>query len=209
MGMTQDEQRTIAKEFLDTMRLDPAAQQRPQFCVCMIGLPGTGKTTVVTQLLDHLPLARQQCDAIRVFLKQKGLPLDDAASIGGFVSVLLKDEGYNVAHDNDFTNPDIRAQLHERNRARGIAEVWVRVTAPEALVLDRLARRKVGYGDDHDAQVAKYYERKQFQADYADELDKIPYVYTFDTSRDDFDAQIVEAAARIKDALRHPALLIP
>jgi predicted kinase len=188
----------LAAEYYDQLDFSHGEKTKPQFCLAMIGLVGAGKSTVLKQLCERLPLVRQSADEIREIMIAKGLPTDDAPIVGGMVAERLKTEGYNVAHDNDFANPAIRAEFDERNLKLGVQTVWIRIAPPESFILHNLQNRR-DYKESHvfsnaDEAVSSYYKRKELHQMQAVALDALPYAYVFDPSREDLALQIDEAA---------------
>jgi predicted kinase len=200
--MSGDEQEKIASEYYESLDKPEAAKEGPEFALCIIGLVGAGKSTVLNKLLKLVPMARQSGDEIRKLLYEKGLPEADSATIAGInerVVGLFVDNGYRVAYDNDFGNPAIRAKMETWNRRRNIPIVWIRINTPEDFILKKLRSfgRTYLFSDGEEA-VVKYFERKALHAEQASEFAKLPFVYTFDTSRGDLDAQVAEAAIKIR-----------
>ena len=195
----------LADEYYASLEKPADAKQPPQFCLCVIGLVGAGKSTVLRKLCREIPMVRQSGDEIRALVYKKGLPKYESltiADIGGRTSLCLKQEGYRVAHDNDFANPFIRAEMQERNRRLGIPEIWIRVDAPEDFIVNKLRRFDHTYlFKDADEAVANYYARKQLHTQEAEALARLPYIYIFDTSRADLDEQAAAAAQKIRKQL--------
>lgn len=196
--MSPQQKQAIADEYFHQLPLTEAARQKPQFCLCMVGLPGSGKTTVLRLLMQQIPMISQAGDDIKVLLRARNLPDEYAPEIGGIVSEMLKNAGYNVAHDNDFGSSEVRDLHAARNAKRDITEVWVRISPPEQYILQGLEKRRPAYFKDGAEQLATYYQRKELHQSEARALDTLPYVYIFDPSKPNLDEQISQAAARIK-----------
>lgn len=180
------------------------ARQSPQFALCMIGLIGAGKSTVLRALTKALPIVAISGDAVRKIAKEKGLPEltpEQTADINGEIVSRFVKEGYRVAYDNDFANPSIRTLRRERDKALKLPEIWVRVTAPEDVIIRRLQKRPLGHFPNMEAVTRSFYERKALHEAQSIELATLPYVYIFDTSLPNLDQQVIDAAAAIKRQL--------
>ena len=204
--MTEAEQIAIAQEYYDSIDKPQAARQKPQFSLCLIGLVGSGKSTVLKKLCQLIPMARESGDEVRKLIHDKGLPPTDShtlADIGERVVYRLHTEGYRVAYDNDFGNPLIRKDMEEYNRASGIPIIWIRVAPPEHFIKDKLTAYEHTYlFRDADDALATYHKRKALHESDAAAIASLPYVYTFDTSAPNLDQQILEAASLIQTRLR-------
>jgi predicted kinase len=190
----------VADEYYDSLEFPEGAKNPPQFCICVIGLTGAGKTTVLKKIIQHLPAVRVSGDEMRRLLIKKGLPTDELAHIGQIVSVRIKREGYNVAHDADFARPLVRELLREANRGI-VHELWVRIAPPESFILDKLKHYPHSWlFADADAAIKNYHQRKELHRSLP-ELETLPYLYTFDTSRPDLDQQVTEFVALARQKL--------
>lgn len=200
--MNATQKQAIADEYYEQLNLDSAAKTKPQFCLCMIGLPGSGKSTILAELIKRVPMIRQAGDDVKIMLRERNLPDEFAQEIGGIVSEKIKNNGFSVAHDNDFGRADIRAMHASANQQKGIKEIWIRIAPPESYILQILERREAKYFHNKDEQLKTYFMRKKLHEENAAELDKIPYIYVFDPSRSDIAKQIDEAAVRIQAILQ-------
>jgi hypothetical protein len=144
-------------------------------------------------------------DEIRYLLHIKQLPGDDAMYIGHLVCKRLKREGYNVAHDADFARPIVRQLLEEANDGK-IKTIWIRIAPPEAFVINKLRNyERLHPGDNWlfpngEAAVDLYFKRKALHVALP-ELENLSYLYVFDTSRDDLDAQVDEFVQKARQML--------
>lgn len=204
--MTETEQDSIAKEYYELIDKPAAARQKPQFALCIIGLVGAGKSTVLKKLSQLIPLVSESGDEVRKLIYDKGLPPIDSESlacIGARVIGRLFREGYRVAYDNDFANPLIRKDMLEYNQRQGLPVIWIRVAPPEEFIINKLTNYKHTYlFKDADDALDTYFKRKQLHATESDALALLPYVYTFDTSAPNLDHQVHEAATLIQECLK-------
>lgn len=189
--MPPDQVKELATEFYDQLDKPETTKSKPQFCICPIGLVGTGKTTVLKKICAQLRAIRVSADEVRSMLYTKGLPFDDAMYVTHEVCVRLKQEGYNIAHDGDFAAPVSRELLGQVDQELGITELWIRVQAPEDVTLKNIKARGPGIlFRDIDHAVSLHQRRKELHA--APEIDELPFMYTFDTSRPGIDDQVAE-----------------
>jgi predicted kinase len=200
--MPPDQIEQLAAEFYNKLDKPSAMKAKPQFCICPIGLVGSGKTTVLKKIVEQLPAIRVSADEVREMLGTKGLPFDDAMYIADALCTRLKQEGYNLAHDGDFASPASR-QLHAQANSTvpGIRELWIRIQAPDDVVLKNIRARGPGKLFQSTDQLVELYERRK-ALHAAPELNEIPYLYIFDTSRPDLDDQVNEFVRRAKEQLQ-------
>lgn len=208
--MTKEELEQIADEYYDLIEKPAAAKRSPQFSLCIIGLVGAGKSTVLRKLCEHIPMVCESGDEVRKLLFEKNLPQFDSATIakiGERVIDRLKREGYRVAYDNDFANPEIRAAMLKHNQRLGTPVLWIRIMPPEDFIINKLRNYKHTYlFSDADEAIANYVKRKAFHQREAAALAVLPYISTFDTSSPNLDQQVADAAKKIERQLSQIAL---
>ena len=202
--MTPTQINDLADAYARQITIPEEAIQKPQFALCVIGLVGAGKTTILKQLCEHIPMVRVSGDEIRELLRSKKLPYQDSnvvISIGHQLTGKLKKAGYNIAHDNDFSNPLAHEALRTNNQKYGVREVWIRIRPSEEWILDRLRERPAnGTFANPEEAIAGYFRRKALQSQNP-WIDKLPFVFEFDPSKSDIDQQIQKGVERIREAL--------
>ncbi len=119
----------------------------------------------------------------------KGMPSEDAMYVASVVCTRVKDEGYNLAHDGDFVRPIARELLQKANKGQVIT-LWYRMVTPESVILERIKRRKPTAGMPTVAQALQTYKKRKKLHDTIKDINDLPYLYLFDASRDDLDAQV-------------------
>lgn len=174
----------------------PEQPPRKQFIVCPAGLIGSGKTTVAKRLAEKLNLVRISGDEIRKVLKDHGLGYDGLVRIGGELTKKYLSQGYSMVLDSDAMSPRSKVVIDRAEQELGVLPIWVHINTPEEAILERLRTYKDRFPfKDADDAVANYMRRKNLH----ENLEGIPFIYTFDTSRTDLENQIGEAVILIEN----------
>jgi len=207
--MLSAELKAIADEYYTSLSRSPEAQQKPQFCLCVIGLVGAGKSTVLRKIANHLPIIRVSGDEVRKMIYEKGLPEVSAeilAEMNAITVSRLVGEGYRFAYDNDFAHPDIRSIMLAERQKSSVPVFWIRVSPPEQFILNKLRAhpQPTHLFKSTDEAITRYYQRKELHTAQAAELARLPYLYTFDTSAPDLDEQVAAAVRIITERTGHP-----
>lgn len=187
----------VLERYLATIAA-PSRVGRP-FVIGMVGLVGAGKSTVAAALAKELGVIVTSNDAIRRFMNSLGFeganpnqPLLQFVA-EGTTDYLAKRKISHVI-DNDLLK--FVAAAREKIEAHGMDFYLVEVTCPEAIILERLARRAQLIADgraDSDSRAGEleYQRRKQVHA----ETPRPNFDFTFDTSVDI--APQIEAFCRV------------
>lgn len=189
----------ILKEYEQTLVL-PTSKSQPQFTLCPVGLTGSGKTTVATALSEKLDLLRICRDDMRRISKQKNY--DYSTSLNEMTRYIIEkylQQGYNIAIDADCIG-SVREYMDQMQQRIGIVPVWIHINPPESFMIANNSRRTFentnGLFKDADAALAAYERRKPLHQHLT-----LPFVYTFDPSKDNFNQQIDEACEKIREYL--------
>ena len=91
----------------------------------MIGLVGSGKSSVATELGKHIGATVVSGDEIRIELRKQGERYERARAIVENVVMRLVTEGKNIILDSDFIDAKKRASLREKARKAGVRLVFV------------------------------------------------------------------------------------
>lgn len=189
----------VLERYLNTIAVSPRAR-RP-FVVGMVGLVGSGKSTVAKALAEELGVIVTSNDAIRRFMNTLGFEGDSPNQpllqfvAEGTTKYLAS---HKVSHiiDNDLLK--FVQVARENIESQGMDFYLVEVTCPEALILERLAQRSQRLTEgiaDNDSRVgeAEYRRRKQIHA----ETPHPRFDFTFDTSKG-LDMQIKDFACVLR-----------
>jgi predicted kinase len=171
----------------------PNETRKRQILLCPVGLVGAGKTTVVKPLSSRLGLVRVSTDEIRKRLKEKG---DNYLRTSEIAKRLIENylrAGHSVTIDADCVG-STRKAITELTSRSAITPVWIHINPPESFILNKLRTCKHTWlFKDAEEAVANYQRRKPLH----ETLD-MPFLYTFDPSKEDLPKQIEEAARRIE-----------
>lgn len=164
------------------------------FVILLVGLIGSGKTTVAKELENRLPLVRLRADDMREILSHRGYNLTRTRElmVALFKKYLLA--GYGVIADND--GAGVTAQkLVKQVQAQGVPIVWLHVMAPEELILERLQENNTSRLYKGKAAIEMYHRRKPLHENLT-----MSFACTFDTSKS-LDEQLDEAEQVIRAQL--------
>ena len=164
------------------------------FLLCPIGKVGAGKTTVLKPLANKLGLVRVSSDEIRMLLLKRGYNFVRTREIAFQLICEFLQKGYGVAVDADCAGEPSGSVLKKTAERYQAPLVWIHINPPEEFIVNKLKNIDYTWGffkDANDA-LASYERRKPLHK----ELD-YPFVYVFDTSRNDLEKQIEEAVIRI------------
>lgn len=184
-GALSDEE--VLERYLKTIAV-PMSSGRP-FVIGMVGLVGSGKSTVAQALADKLGIVITSNDVIRRFMNTLGFegvspnqPLLQFVAEG--TTRYLAEHKVSHIIDNDLLKfvEVARATIE----SKGLDFYLVEVTCPEELILERLKRRSEQLASDEASSDSRagepeYYRRKQVHAETA----RPEYFdFVFDTSKD-------------------------
>ena len=167
-----------------------------KFLLCPVGGIGAGKTTVIKPLAEKLGVARVSTDEVRELLKANGRGYDGDKDIAARIVRDLLQEGYSIALDGNCGSPDALERIQGIVKDFAPEVFWLHVAPPEKFIIQKLKNyRHTWLFSSGDDAVAAYFKYKKNNGDFSNL--KLPYIYTFDTSREDLPEQIDEAASLI------------
>ncbi len=170
------------------------------FILCPVGRVASGKTTVVRPLAKEFNLVRISSDEVRLILRKEKYQYTQEDMLH-VVFLLVKKylgKGYGIAIDANCSTKKV--ELGKLGEVYKVPLVWIHVNTPEEFILEKL--RIFNYDPDGLFKTAEegirvYMENKQFPLDLT-----MPFVYTFDTSKENLLIQISEAIEIIKHKLK-------
>jgi adenylate kinase family enzyme len=187
----------IRKEYERSLIIH-AVKSEPQWMLMPVGLVGAGKTTVVKPLAERLGLIRISTDEVRRKLKERGYSYEGCREVAHEISKKYLDLGYSLAVDaNTGSKAGIEYNEKTAKAFPNVRQIFIYVNPPEEFIIAKLRNyRHTWLFEDSEHAVQHFYENKK---DFS--RPDLPFVYEFDTSRDDLSVQIDEAVVAIKKAL--------
>ena len=177
----------------------PDKKPKKQFLLCPVGLVGAGKTTVVKPLSEKLHLVRVSTDEIRKMLKEKGYNYSKIRDISLKIVESFIKNGYSITIDGNCGVLETQNYIKEAERKYGLQTIWIHVNPPEEFIVKKLQNfPHTWLFENGDEAIKAYYEYKK-KHDYSQSL--IPFLYTFDTSKNDLSQQLEEAEKLINNVI--------
>lgn len=193
MDLPDNKFNIIKKEYEKSL-VAPLKKQAHQFFLCPIGIVGAGKSTVVKPLAKKFSLLRISTDDIRKILKKKGYNWKRAPELAFNLIEKYARRGYSIAIDADCVRPSKRKKIKELAGKVGAKIIWIHINPSEKYIINKLRKFKHTWlFKDSDDAIQNYFARKP-----PHEKLELPFVYTFDTSRNNLKKQINSASALIK-----------
>jgi len=172
----------------DATLVVPEVKPERQFLLCAVGLIGAGKTTIMTELANKLNLVRINGDDIRKVLYDHKLPYKGSHDSSRILTEKYIRLGHSVALDRDAATPNSYKMITEVAESINLPVIWVHITAPEPVILERLSRRQSWLFPTPDVALENYTARKSLHQNLPMKFD-----YVFNTSKDNVHEQIIEA----------------
>lgn len=106
--------------------------------VAIIGLVGSGKSSVAQELAKHIGATVIESDAIRIELRKLGERYEKSRAIAENAALEVVKVGGNVILDSDFVDEKKRASLREKARKAGVRLVFVRTHCDLDVMVGRI-----------------------------------------------------------------------
>jgi predicted kinase len=145
-SLTQKERRA-QEEFINNLRVVPRKTKKP-IVVAMVGLVGSGKSSVAQKLAKLLPATVIEGDAIRVQLRKQGERYEGARKIAENAVLKIIERGGNVILDSDHIDQKKRAALREKVRQKGVRPIFIRVYADYDVMVGRVINAEYRLSED-------------------------------------------------------------
>lgn len=123
--LTPGEQAAM-KKTLESLNITLRKTTKPVI-VALVGLVGSGKSSVARKLAQFIGAAVVEGDTIRVFLRKERETYNKARKIAEDAGVaIIRDLGSNVIFDSDHIDPAKRASLRAKAKEAGVELIFIR-----------------------------------------------------------------------------------
>ncbi|MFH1178584.1 MAG: ATP-binding protein [bacterium] len=143
-----DQEEAAKKAFMAKLEKQ-ARKTKDKVIIAMIGLIGSGKSTVAKELAKHIGATVVEGDTIRVELRKQGARYERARAIAEEVALRLVEESNNAILDSDFIDAKKRASLREKARKAGVRVIFLCTYADIDVMIGRIITANYhGHVDD-------------------------------------------------------------
>ena len=118
-------ERAAQEMFMANLGIKRRKTKKP-VVVAIIGLVGSGKSSVAKELAKHIGGTVIEGDAIRIELRKQSERYERARAIAENAAIEVIKQGGNVVLDSDFVDEKKRVSLREKARKAGVRLVFVR-----------------------------------------------------------------------------------
>ena len=187
----------VKKEYERTLVI-PNTKPSPQWILMPVGVLGSGKTTVVKPLAEHFGLIRISTDEVREQLKHRGYSYEGARDITQELIKKYLKLGYSIAIDaNTGSATGLEYNKKTEEAFPQVRQLFIRINPPDEFIINKLKKYRHTwlFKDGVHAVETFLANKKDFK------LPELPFVYTFDTSKENLPAQLKEGIAAISRAL--------
>jgi len=196
MKISDDIYSDVKKEYTRQLEI-PRVKPKRQFILCSIGLVGSGKTTVLKPLSKKLNLLRISADEMRKLFKKRSYGYDRVKELGFEIADDFLKKGFSIAVDSDCVSGESQKRIEKAAKKFGLKKIWIHINPSEEFILKKLKNFKhIWLFKDAEQAINSYFTQKPSHANI-----KLPFIYTFDTSKKDIDKQIEKAAKVISENL--------
>ena len=134
--LTQKE-RKAQEKFLNGLKIIPRETRKP-IIVALIGLVGSGKSSVARGLAGHIGAHIINGDEIRILLRKEGEKYEGARKIAENATLEIIKNGGNVILDSDHIDPKKRASLREKARKAKVQLFFICTYADIDIMIGRI-----------------------------------------------------------------------
>ncbi len=176
----------------------PNRKPSPQWMLMPVGLVGAGKTTVTKPLAEHFGLIRISTDEVREQLKRRGYSYEGAREIVHELQKKYLELGYSIAIDANTGSPHgLEFNKKTEEAFPQVRQLFIHINPSEEFIINKLKNYNHTwlFKDANHAIERFNFHKGQFK------LPDLPFIYTFDTSRNDLPEQIERGVVAIEKVL--------
>ena len=143
IGITVHKQESLTEKELHAQSmffttLATSRKTKQPMVVALIGLVGSEKSSVASELAEHISATVIEGNRIRVHLRKEGEHYKGARKIAENVLVRLVSRGENVILDSDHIDPKKRASLRQKVKKTRARLIFIRIHADYDIMAGRI-----------------------------------------------------------------------
>lgn len=140
-------ERVAQANYLSRLDVNKRKTNKP-IIVALLGLVGSGKSTVSRELAKHIGANAIEGDDIRIELRKLGERFERTRAIAENIAFKIIQQGGNAILDSDFVDAKKRASIRKKARLAGVRLVFIRTYCDLDVVVGRIL--SAGYGNKED-----------------------------------------------------------
>lgn len=143
MEKLNPKEKEAERSFMKGLRIHERKTKKPVI-VAIIGLVGSGKSSVAKALAELIGATVIEGGAIRLALSQQGGSYEKARAIAENATLVAFNQRGNVILDSDFVDKKKRASLREKARVFGVRLIFICTYADYDVMVERIRSHEAG-----------------------------------------------------------------
>ncbi len=135
------EEQTVQTDYMSKLQIKKRKTRQP-IIVAMVGLVGSGKSRVATEIAELIGAIIVNSDEIRTSLRKQKKDYKNVRLIAENMAVEIIRQGGNVMLDSDHIDTRKRASIREKAKQAGAEVLFVRTYADPDIVFGRIITAK-------------------------------------------------------------------
>lgn len=135
------EEYAVQQNYMSKLQIKQRATKHPVI-VAMVGLVGSGKSTVADDIATFIGATVINSDEIRLGLRKQAKSYKNVRLIAENMAIEIVKNGGNAILDSDFIDAKKRASIREKAKRAGAKVIFVRTYADPDTALGRIATAK-------------------------------------------------------------------
>ena len=135
------EERAIQNNYMSKFQIKKHETKRP-IIIAMVGLVGSGKTTIANEIAEQIGATVINSDEIRMGLRKQKTDYKNVRLIAENMAIKIVEQGGNVILDSDHIDVKDCANIREKAKQAGAKILFVRTYADPDIIFGRIITAK-------------------------------------------------------------------
>ncbi|MBU4481944.1 AAA family ATPase [Patescibacteria group bacterium] len=132
-------EKQVQKIYLSKLQIAKRKTEKP-IIVAMVGLVGSGKTSVARKIAEMIGGTIIVADDIRIHLRKLGEKFEKTRAISENIALEIIKQGGNLVLDSDFIDDKKRTSLKDRIK-KGTKLIFIRTYCERDIMIERIIRK--------------------------------------------------------------------